>query len=72
MDDHHAMTNHVVVIAHIWMHGVTSNFLFFIFLFWIRGRVDELILYSRPTMLLGVTHAPLDHYFIFRIFFYFF
>ncbi len=33
MDDHYATTNHVVVIAHIWMHGVTSNFLFFIFCF---------------------------------------
>jgi hypothetical protein len=70
MDDHHATTNHVVLIAHFWMHGVTSNFLFFILGgggAWIGAMVDELILYSGPTMLLGVTCAPLDHYFILKI-----
>ncbi len=63
MDDDHAATNHVVVITHIWMHGVNIKPFVFHFVFWalIHAMVGELILYSGPTMLLGATCAPLHH-----------
>jgi len=69
MDDHHATTNHVVVITHLDGWCNIKLFVFhFVFWAWIRVMVGELIFYSGPTMLLGATHGPLDHYFIFIFF----